>query len=320
MSEKRIIIETKYLLEFGYNILPIDNNYKHWVGIIESNNNNKPYKIAYEIIIDDDFPYNPPKIHFFQYFSHQIIKNNKIDINILEYWRPDFHIYQIINAISGSFESEAPFFNTPDKAEIENIKEPTKIITTIEDITKLEKQIRELRNRLKTQAEQEKKRIEKQKPILPEKSDREYITKLTNFVIEYISIIEKEKGNIIFIKNFFTSFREYYNDKTIDFSTISRILLSLQEQKVIYGIKLINNKIKVIEIKPDSMSEDIYITLKIANQTSNKYLTLYSLMKESGWDHYRSTVILNKLVEMGISRKTSNYSDGDRWYFPSIVK
>lgn len=321
MLEERIKEEAQYLLYSEHKIIPVDDLYKHWVGIIEiKTESRKKQKIAYEIIINDDFPYNPPKIHFLKYFSHKIIKNNHIELNIIDYWRPDFHIYQIINAISGLLNYENPIYiqqKTKDNKIIkENEKGEMKIINTIENITKLETQITKLRNKLKEQTEKEEQKIS----VLPDKSDPQYITKLVNYIVEYISLIEKRKGNIILIKDFFTSFREHYHDTETNLLTLIKILKDLENKKIISGIKTINNQIKVLEIKPDVMSADIYTVLEIIDKGKNNYITLGDLMKKTRWDSHRSNQILNLLVKLGICRYINSYVNGERWYFLSSNK
>lgn len=312
MSEDRILEEARYLLNMDYEILPLNGDFKQWIGVLRSSNVTPIFKIVYELFIDDDFPYNPPKITFLEEFSHKIRQKDKIDLPIISFWRPSFHIYQVINAIAGQFETEPPQFDKDIKEKDEK-QEKHSIIDTIENITQLEHKIKSLRHRLREESAEL-----RPKSLLPNKSEPFYIKTLANFVIEHISRIEKEKGNLILLKDFFSDFRTFYNDTETDISTIISILQELSRNKLISGIKILNNQIKVLEIKPDVMSSDIYRILEIANKHEIKAVTLFMIMQETNWDHYRCRETLENMTKLGLSRYINDITEGEKWYFPSL--
>jgi len=315
--EERVAREAILLTALDVKVIPLDETLRNWVGVIESESGQVPYKIAFQLILTNGFPDEPPRLIFLNKFKHSCIKNGTLDLNVLNFWRSKFHASQLINALRGIFYSEPPVMlssNNDDLGDGSSTR-VSEIISTIEDITSLENKVKSFRQKLMETALE----VVPKSP-LPDRDDPDYLSKMPGFIVEHLSRIEKTHGNMITLRDFFSSFREFYNDNETTLKTMTFILSKLEREKIISGIETMAGRVKIITLKPTAMSNDVNLVLKIASENEQNMVTEFTLMSQLKWDLARCKSVLKMTEKLGVSVYFEDRASGGRWYFPSVKK
>ncbi|TFF89558.1 MAG: hypothetical protein EU549_00165 [Promethearchaeota archaeon] len=89
---------------------PVDGNLKVWRGSIPGRGEFKDASFELEIRIPKKFPKQAPEVKMITPTIHPKVDEDsgKVNLRILTYWRPDYHVYQIINSIKGLFARIPP--------------------------------------------------------------------------------------------------------------------------------------------------------------------------------------------------------------------
>lgn len=104
--EDRIYIEAELMYKKINDFKTIQGNLRKWVGHLKTRNNDS---ITINIEIPHSFPIVPPIIKINPPITHSIIdESGNINLIMLKNWKPDYHIFQIINSLKAMFWKEPP--------------------------------------------------------------------------------------------------------------------------------------------------------------------------------------------------------------------
>ncbi len=89
---------------------PVSGNLSTWRGSIPGRGHYKDIKFEVEILIPPDFPRTAPKVTVITPSDHPQVdpRTGNLTLRILAYWRPEYHLYQVINSIKGLFARIPP--------------------------------------------------------------------------------------------------------------------------------------------------------------------------------------------------------------------
>ena len=89
---------------------PISGNLKRWRGSIPGRDRLKGMQFEVEVSISPEFPRQPPLVTMITPIDHPQIDptNGNVTLRILSHWRPEYHLYQVINSIKGLFARVPP--------------------------------------------------------------------------------------------------------------------------------------------------------------------------------------------------------------------
>ena len=102
--------EAELLYKRAKEFEPVNGNLKIWHGSIPGRGAFKNKNFELEIKIPNNFPKQAPIVTMITPTEHPKVedKTGKINLRILTYWRPDYHVYQIINSIKGLYARIPP--------------------------------------------------------------------------------------------------------------------------------------------------------------------------------------------------------------------
>ncbi|MHA1268712.1 MAG: ubiquitin-conjugating enzyme E2 [Candidatus Helarchaeota archaeon] len=154
MSEQLDFIlakEAQLLYKRAKEFEPVEGNLKIWRGSIPGRGEFKDINFEIEIRIPDNFPKNPPKVIMITPTEHPKVdeKTGNVNLRILTYWRPDFHVYQVINSIKGLYARVPPKVASGLNKGIEpKVETPTSPYKPSSKEEKLERQVKRLEEEL----------------------------------------------------------------------------------------------------------------------------------------------------------------------------
>lgn len=84
---------------------PVGGSLTKWRGSIPGRLPSQNVNFEVEILIPPDFPRSPPQVIMVTPTDHPQVdpKTGIISLRILSSWRPDYHLYQVINSVKGLF-------------------------------------------------------------------------------------------------------------------------------------------------------------------------------------------------------------------------
>lgn len=114
----------------GFN--PIDNNLSRWTGTLTYSTRTGKNHFVFEILLPELFPNVPPIAKAIGLMKHPNIDNlGNIHLRILDNWRAEFHLYQVIIALKNLMSRVPP---TPIGKSIKYAKDSaSKLTDTIQD-------------------------------------------------------------------------------------------------------------------------------------------------------------------------------------------
>ncbi|NVM03807.1 MAG: hypothetical protein HWN67_15865 [Candidatus Helarchaeota archaeon] len=127
--EERIYSEAELMYKKLNDFKTIQGNLRKWVGHLKIRNNDS---ITINIEIPRNFPIEPPIIKISPPIVHSSIdRNGNLNLKMLNNWKPQYHIFQIINSLKALFWKEPPkkLFKVEikqDKTTTKRIKKPKK--------------------------------------------------------------------------------------------------------------------------------------------------------------------------------------------------
>ncbi len=89
---------------------PANGDLTKWHGSIPGRLPSQNIKFEVEISIPPEFPRRPPQVTMITPTSHPQVDpaTGKVNLRILTYWRPEYHLYQVVNSIKGLFARIPP--------------------------------------------------------------------------------------------------------------------------------------------------------------------------------------------------------------------
>ncbi|MFX1453255.1 MAG: ubiquitin-conjugating enzyme E2, partial [Promethearchaeota archaeon] len=119
--EERIYLEAELMYKKQSEFKTIKGNLRKWVGHLKTRDNDS---ITINIEIPENFPYIAPIIKISPPIVHSSIdKNGNLNLKMIKYWKPEYHIFQIINSLKTIFWQEPPKKLYRVKVEKEKISE-----------------------------------------------------------------------------------------------------------------------------------------------------------------------------------------------------
>jgi len=153
------------------------------------------------------------------------------------------------------------------------------------------------------------------RPKIPDIHDKDYIEKLSGFLLEIGNDLIIKTGGMISILELYSLIKSEYPSFEGDADDLLKSLASLEEKNLIEGVKLVeNSNIKMVEFIPEDLTEDIKEIIALAEKYA--YLTKELIISETSWESYRVDRIMRFLEVKKIARKTESFREGKKWYFP----
>lgn len=88
---------------------PEKGNLKKWVGELPGRDQYSHIKFKIELMIPDNFPNEPPTLRVVTPCKHpNVMDDGTVSLRILDQWKANYHLYQIINGIKGLFARAPP--------------------------------------------------------------------------------------------------------------------------------------------------------------------------------------------------------------------
>ena len=109
---------------------PVNGDLKRWKGRVRGGDNNW---VEVEIMIPDNFPNEPPIVKVLTPVEHSYVDSSsgRVNLRILSEWRPEYHVYQVVNSLKGLF-----------------VRMPPKIVTTAPPVKPPSEDVELLRQRI----------------------------------------------------------------------------------------------------------------------------------------------------------------------------
>lgn len=150
---------------------PVEGDLRRWRGIIRYDNPRIPLKkVEFEIYIPKLFPQVPPVVRCLSKVTHpNFDKDGFVSLDIIQYWRAEYHVYQVINKLVtlmrrvpprpvGSSSCVRPVTTIPPTRKNKRSKQvttPPSVAISTQDVNKYQETI----NILKQQLEQKQTRL-----------------------------------------------------------------------------------------------------------------------------------------------------------------
>jgi hypothetical protein len=111
---------------------PVKGDLTRWKGEISGRGEFRGLKFEVEIKVPPTFPIDPPQVRMISPTEHPNvdIETGRVKLNILEQWRPEYHLYHVVNTLKGAFARIPP---SPATRRVKLEKETPKVTVTIVD-------------------------------------------------------------------------------------------------------------------------------------------------------------------------------------------
>ncbi|MEM2145982.1 MAG: ubiquitin-conjugating enzyme E2 [Candidatus Jordarchaeaceae archaeon] len=111
---------------------PVKGDLTRWKGEIAGRGEFRGLKFEVEIKVPPTFPMDPPQVRMISPTEHPNvdIETGRVKLNILEQWRPEYHLYHVVNTLKGAFARIPP---SPATKRVKAEKEAPKVTVTIVD-------------------------------------------------------------------------------------------------------------------------------------------------------------------------------------------
>jgi ubiquitin-protein ligase len=89
---------------------PAYGDLRTWRGAIPGRGPYRSMKFEVEIIVPEGFPRVPPQVRMITPIEHPYVDETTgtLKLSILSSWRPEYHLYQVINTVKGMFAQISP--------------------------------------------------------------------------------------------------------------------------------------------------------------------------------------------------------------------
>ncbi|MEM1657887.1 MAG: ubiquitin-conjugating enzyme E2 [Candidatus Jordarchaeales archaeon] len=241
--ERILAQEAQLMYQRASGFSPVKGDLTVWRGEIEGRGEYRGLKFEVEIKIPPTFPQDPPSVRMLSPTDHPNVdpETGRVRLSILDQWRPEYHVYHVVNTIKGTFARVPPrplFKPHIKKVMVSAIApgEPSQVASpeTVEKLSALESQIKELQRKLQEKDEEIaylKGRLTTQ--ITPEvKADRVSAIKVD--VDEQLEL-ESEK---IAIEDLLRSLEEKFESGEIDPTDYTRLYRKYKKEWYIVTKKL----------------------------------------------------------------------------------
>jgi hypothetical protein len=143
-----------------------------------------------------------------------------------------------------------------------------------------------------------------------------YFDQLANDIIELGSKVKSESGGLISVAELTLKLNKNRPGKLIPPRDVIRVLESLAKDDLIQPIRTLESGVKIVEFVSIEMSDDQQKILSLASR--QEFLTMEQLLIKTKWSMERARLAMDSLVEQGIALKDEQYSEGTKYWFPSL--
>lgn len=253
--ERILAQEAQLMYQRASGFSPVKGDLTVWKGEIEGRGEYRGLKFEVEIKIPPTFPYDPPSVRMLSPTDHPNVdpETGRVRLSILDQWRPEYHVYHVVNTLKGTFARIPPrplFKPHVKKVTVSTAVPPNELAQaalpeTVEKVSALESQIKELQRKLQEKDEEIaylRGRLTTQ--ITPEvKADRVSAIKLD---VDVRLELESEK---IAIEDLLRSLEEKFESGEIDPTDYTRLYRKYKKEWYI-----VTKKLRMLEGLPNSSS------------------------------------------------------------------
>ena len=122
--------ETQLMYQRTRGFEPVKGDLTRWRGEIAGRGEFRGLKFEVEIRVPPTFPMDPPQVYMISPTEHPNvdIETGRVQLNILEHWRPEYHLYHVVNTLKGTFARIPP---RPATSRVRLGKEAPKVTLTL---------------------------------------------------------------------------------------------------------------------------------------------------------------------------------------------
>lgn len=232
--------EAQLMYEKAKGFNPFRGDLTVWRGEIAGRGEYRGLKFEVEVKIPSTFPFDPPSVRMISPTDHPNVdpETGYVHLNILDQWKPEYHVYHVINTLKGTFARipPRPLFKKPAKKvtiTLSGDQVPPPSPEVLEKVTLLEKRVEELQEKLREKEEEIaslKSKLARAKPELL--SDIETTVKL-----EVDERLELESERIA-IEDLLRSLEEKFENGEIDPTEYTQLYKNYKKEWYIITKKL----------------------------------------------------------------------------------
>lgn len=149
------------------------------------------------------------------------------------------------------------------------------------------------------------------KPLL---AKRGYYEELEEILLQIVENLGKEQ-EIVLLRTIQTQLKTKAPKVEATTEDIEKILQILTKKGLILGLKIFPGGIKVVELTPFELTKELTTILKLAEK--QEYTTVEEVVRKTGWTVAKAQQALDRLENLGVTRKVDDYATGTRWYIPN---
>jgi DNA-binding Lrp family transcriptional regulator len=146
---------------------------------------------------------------------------------------------------------------------------------------------------------------------------RSYYEKLGNMILQSAPELPGYKSGIVSLADLHVATIKQEGTTETSIDSVEEAVKMLSKKGMIGGIRILPSGIKIVEIKPMELSEDLGKLLDLVSETG--VTTAAELIKKSEWSEEAVKTALEKLESSGVARKVAE-AGMDKWYFPAFYK
>jgi hypothetical protein len=146
---------------------------------------------------------------------------------------------------------------------------------------------------------------------------KSYYEKLGNMILQSAPELPGYKGGIVSLADLHVAVIKQEGATETSIDSVEEAVKALSNKGMIGGIRTLPSGIKIVEIKPMELSEDLGKLLDLVSDTG--VTTVAELIKKSDWSEEAVKTALEKFESSGVARKVTE-AGTDKWYFPAFYK
>lgn len=145
---------------------------------------------------------------------------------------------------------------------------------------------------------------------------RAYYEKLANLVLKVANEVSGDKGGIVSLADLNVALTSQAGATETPMDSIEEAIKILSKKGLVGGVKTLSSGIKIVEVKPIELSQDLSALLDSVSQTG--VTTTAELMQQTTLAEEVVKRALEKFESSGIARKVVEEGGIERWYFPAF--
>ncbi len=143
-----------------------------------------------------------------------------------------------------------------------------------------------------------------------------YFNQLAQEILEVGKSSVRDSGGLVSLAELVLRVNKVRPGKLVSPQDVVRAVESLDKNGLISGIRELESGVKLVEFVSVSLSPDQEKVFSLASRTG--FITMEQLILKSKWPLERAKRVLDDLVEDGIALIDETYSEGTKYWFPSL--